>query len=165
MKYVIALIALLIISLSFFIFGTKQTTTIPVPTTEIDESSTTSTTTVTGTSSSVGTPTPKPVVKSPQTVSVGLNKTVNIFSLSITPTKVEQDSRCPQDVMCIQAGTVKVFTKIVSGMGTSNPLIELGKPITTEAEIIELIEVRPATLSTKQIKPEDYIFVFKVTTR
>ncbi len=78
-------------------------------------------------------------------------------NISIKPIEVVEDSRCPQDVQCIWAGTLRVRTEIVSGLGKSEMVIELGQSITTEAEEVSLTE---ATLG-----PEDYKFTFAVTKR
>lgn len=101
-----------------------------------------------------------------QNVEAGIGQTVMALGVSITPKEVVEDSRCPTDVQCIQAGRVRVRTEIVSGLGTANQVFLVGEPITTEAEAITLLEVRPATkTSTVTLKPSDYRFVFKIEKR
>lgn len=109
----------------------------------------------------VSTSTPKGAV----TVEVGLNKEITPIAEHITVTSISEDSRCPHDVQCIQAGTVRVAIKIVSGMGTANEEIGLGKTVTTETESITFLTVRPEKESKKTIPQSDYRFVFQVVKR
>jgi len=110
----------------------------------------------------IRTPTQNP---SAGTGSVKLNQTYTTGSVSITPLSIVEDSRCPSDVQCIQAGTVRVSVRILSGVGGSTMTIELGKSVTTEAENITLLEVVPAPRSSSPIPPGSYIFTFQVRPR
>ncbi len=96
------------------------------------------------------------------TIQTSINKTVTIGSVSITPIEVLEDSRCPRDVVCIQAGTVRLRTNI----NTSNVPVEqnftLGQSVTIGSYNIELVSVIPGTVSIVQIKKEDYKFTFKI---
>lgn len=106
----------------------------------------------------------KPVEKE-GTLETGIGKEAAGFDVKITPLKVVEDSRCPKDVQCIQAGTVRVETRVVSGLGTSTPTFTLGKSITTEAEIITLMSVDPLREAGKAIGSKEYVFTFKVSKR
>jgi len=85
--------------------------------------------------------------------------------VTIRPLSVEEDSRCPTGVQCIQAGTVRVKVEIVSGLGTSTPIIGLGKSITTEAEVITLTATTPHPARDVSIVPNEYRFIFTVAKR
>lgn len=99
-------------------------------------------------------------------VTAKINQEVNALGVKILPLQVLEDSRCPSDVQCIQAGTVRVRTLISSGLGESRMDFRLlGDPITTEAESIKLIEVNPGTISTKEIKTSDYVFKYEIRKR
>lgn len=87
------------------------------------------------------------------------------LNVTITPLEVTEDSRCPQDVQCIWAGTVKVKTKIESGLGASESTLEVGTSVTTEAEEITLIDVSPAKTSAETIPSSSYRFTFEVHKR
>lgn len=88
------------------------------------------------------------------------------LDVSVTPISVVEDSRCPSDVTCIQAGTVRVKIKILSGLGESEMIATLnGTPITTEVEQIELVEVTPYPNSKTKINVSDYVFKFKISKR
>jgi hypothetical protein len=99
------------------------------------------------------------------TVEVRLNQKVIPIAESITPLEVIEDSRCAIDVQCIQAGTVRVRTRIESGMGTATETFSLNGTITTETEEMTLVAVRPENESGKTIAPRDYTFIFRVSKR
>jgi len=92
-------------------------------------------------------------------------KTVSALDVSITPIEVIEDSRCPVDVVCIQAGTVRLRARLLSGLGEANQVFEIGKPITTEVEEITLLSVLPEPRAGKTILPADYVFKFSVRKR
>ena len=89
---------------------------------------------------------------------VGLSKSVMFSTLIIRPTQVLEDSRCPIDVQCIQAGTVRVETTLSTG---AQQVFKLNTPVTIGDQTITLIAVRPEKESKKTIKPTDYIFTFR----
>lgn len=85
--------------------------------------------------------------------------------LQLTPTAIVEDSRCPMNARCIHAGTVRVRIEVVSAMGKSTGVIELGKSVTTEAEEITLTGVEPGTMAGQEIAPGDYRLGFEVGKR
>lgn len=101
------------------------------------------------------------------TVTVALNESVSALGVSMTPLSVEEDSRCPSDVTCIQAGQVRLNVMTVDGMGTSTTMITLGatEPITTETVSIWLTDVLPVKVSTNPTEDTEYRFTFKVDRR
>lgn len=60
--------------------------------------------------------------------------------LAIKPIEIVDDSRCPEDVTCIWAGTMKVRVLISSGLGVSESVLELGRSITTESEEVSFTQ-------------------------
>ena len=94
-----------------------------------------------------------------------LAQQVSGLDVQIIPLEVIEDSRCPTDVQCIQAGTVKVKAQLVSGLGTATEVFTLNQSITTEAEVITLIDVIPEKISTTSISQAHYRFTFRVTKR
>ena len=90
---------------------------------------------------------------------------VTALDVTIIPIQVLEDSRCPVEVQCIQAGTVRLQARIVSGLGTSTMTLTLGEPITTEAEQITLTEVAPLTRAGVNIPTNQYLFTFEVKKR
>lgn len=87
------------------------------------------------------------------------------LDVKVVPLQVMEDSRCPTDVQCIQAGTVRVRALLTSGLGTAAQIFALNTPITTEAEIITLVDVTPVKVSTQSISSSEYRFTFKVEKR
>lgn len=108
-----------------------------------------------------------PVAESPSSSSVTarIGQEVSMLDVRITPLKVLEDSRCPIDVTCIQAGTVRLQAKLVSGLGTATQEFKLGQVITTEAEEVTLIAVSPSPKAGVKIAESDYMFTFTVTKR
>jgi len=98
-------------------------------------------------------------------VDVRLNQAVTALGVRLTVTSVLEDSRCPTDVQCIQAGTVRVKALLVSGLGTSTPEFKLGTPITTETETLTLTQVTPTKLAGTPIKNSEYLFTFSISKR
>lgn len=99
------------------------------------------------------------------TVETMIDQGASALDVKIVPLAVIEDSRCPKDVQCIQAGTVRVRAQLISGLGTANQIFTLNAPVTTEAETITLVEVRPETEAGKSINAKDYRFVFKISKR
>lgn len=93
-----------------------------------------------------------------------IGATSTAASVSIAPLAL-QDSRCPIDVKCIQAGTVKVRTNLTAGSGTAAQEFALNKPIITGGFTITLVSVGPEKESKKTILGKDYRFVFKIEKR
>ncbi|MFA6315566.1 MAG: hypothetical protein WC648_04340 [Candidatus Paceibacterota bacterium] len=102
-----------------------------------------------------------PVVSPGSTVILELKKPIIVASTTIRVVMVEEDSRCPSDVQCIQAGQVVVGLAISSPSGDSSMLIKEKQTITTETLSITLDEVSPYPISTKKIADSEYRF--KVT--
>jgi len=99
------------------------------------------------------------------TLETKIDKGATALGVTIVPLAILEDSRCPLDVQCIQAGTVRVRALLKSGLGEAVQEFTLATLITTEAELIEMVEVRPAPYSEVPIDAHGYTFVFKVTKR
>lgn len=98
-------------------------------------------------------------------VVVKLNEVGSFLSVSVTPLEILEDSRCPSDVVCIQAGTVRLKALLSSGLGSGEQIFILNQPITTEAEEVTLVEVLPTPISTEEREPSSYEFHFKIEKR
>lgn len=94
-----------------------------------------------------------------------IGRAANGLGVTITPISVVEDSRCPIDVQCIQAGTVRLQATLASGLGTGTQVFTLGTPITTETETVTLFSVTPTKEAGKAISSSDYRFIFKVVKR
>jgi hypothetical protein len=121
-----------------------------------------SATTTSDTPSPAPTPTSAGTVQAYGNVTLKLGQTATFKDISIKPLSIEEDSRCPSDVQCIQAGTVRVKVEVSAGMGTSSSILKLDQAFTTEGEAITLTSVLPGKNSKVTITPADYRLTFHV---
>lgn len=98
-------------------------------------------------------------------VAAGLDERVETLGVAITPLEVVEDSRCPTDTTCVQAGTVRVRALLESEFGSAEQEFELATPYTTEAEEVTLMQVMPLLEEGVEVAPEEYVFTFQVTKR
>lgn len=98
-------------------------------------------------------------------ISAGIEQSASALGVTVTPREVLEDSRCPVDVTCIQAGTVRLRATLESGLGSAEQEFTLGEPVTTEVEEVTLVQVDPAPLSTESVGPQDYVFYFEIKKR
>lgn len=108
---------------------------------------------------------PKTSVDIPVTgKSAGIHQTVTIDAVKITPIGSIEDSRCPANVQCIQAGTVRVSVKLESSSEAQLVTMSIGVPVTFSDKKVTLISVLPNTVNTqKTYTPSEYRFTFSVT--
>ncbi len=109
--------------------------------------------------------TPTPSVLPFGKVTLHLGETAVFKGISIRPIAIVEDSRCPMNAKCIWAGTVRVETEIISGLGKSTQVIELGKSVTTEAEEVSLMFVAPDTMAGVPTEPSAYRLTYSVAER
>lgn len=102
---------------------------------------------------------------SAQELTLSLGQKGSTFGLDITPIALVEDSRCPVDVVCIWAGTVKVRTSLESSLGKADQIFELNIPVTSGGKEITLINVLPGTLANETIATSSYRFVFRFEER
>lgn len=79
--------------------------------------------------------------------------------------KVLEDSRCPVDVQCIWAGTVRLDVTVRGGMGDGQLTLSLGDTGSSEINTFALVGVSPAPQSGVDIAEGDYHFVIEVASR
>lgn len=108
-----------------------------------------------------GTSKPIPVVTN-TTNYIRIGQKVTLNDVSITPTKVSYDSRCPKDVKCVQAGSLDLSVLIEKGNLAQTLIVTSGKPVVFGNRTITLTNVLPVRMSTKTILEADYRFVFTV---
>lgn len=93
-------------------------------------------------------------------IEIGMNTPLVSNNVMISAAKVIEDSRCPSDVQCIQAGTVRVLLNTDTAAGTSTIEMALGETRTVGDFTFSLDGVKPYPVSTKKISPADYKFTF-----
>lgn len=99
------------------------------------------------------------------TLRAHINMSAEGLGITILPLEVTEDSRCPMEVQCVWAGTVKVRTTLATPSGVGVQVFELGKTITTETRTITLVEVLPLKRTTNTAPVSNYEFIFEVKKR
>lgn len=94
------------------------------------------------------------------TLQMALGKGGTGLGITLTPLAVLEDSRCPVGTQCIQAGTVRLSTRLVSSAGETLQTFTLGKPVQTALDTITLTAVSPDKKAGEQ--PSGYLFTFTV---
>ncbi len=84
-----------------------------------------------------------------------------INGFAIVPLKIVEDSRCPSDVVCIQAGKIRVEAEVAGTEAVTN-VFSTGSTFSFEGYKITLLSADPYPVSTKQIGEKEYRFTFKV---
>ena len=103
-----------------------------------------------------------PVVATSTTLTLSLGERGQAGEFYIVLDKILEDSRCPKDVQCIQAGTVRVSSSI---QGTSTLELQLKETSTTESMMVTLVSVEPVRVSTATLDSKDYRFTLLVEKR
>jgi hypothetical protein len=89
--------------------------------------------------------------------------------LKLTFDRVRADSRCPLDVVCIQAGEAIVVLTLSQSAAAQAERELRTTPALSEASyltyVIKLVALAPYPRSTQQIRPEEYIATFTVDRR
>ncbi|MEA3052350.1 MAG: hypothetical protein QOG72_1253 [Sphingomonadales bacterium] len=83
-------------------------------------------------------------------------------AIVVTPLRVEEDSRCPSEVQCIQAGTVRVAVRVREGGTRRDAVLALGRPLRLDAGWLALCEVRPYPARPGPVPRSAYRFSFAV---
>jgi hypothetical protein len=106
---------------------------------------------------------PAPVSTSSAPYSLRINQSATIEGVVLTPLAILEDSRCPQGVQCIQAGTVRVRATVTAPGSTDTTVVfTLMTPQKVGPLTIELSDVVPIPKAGITIPPTGYTFSFKV---
>lgn len=103
-----------------------------------------------------------PVIETSTTLTLALGERGQVGEFSLVLDKILEDSRCPQEVECIQAGTVRVLG---TAFGTSTLELTLGETSTTDSMKVTLVRVEPDRMNTTRPDVKDYRFVLLVEKR
>lgn len=90
------------------------------------------------------------------------SQAVTMNGVTITPLEVLEDSRCPEGVQCVWAGTLKLLANLKTGESSFNQTLELGKSVSTGEEKITLVSASPNPKAGENIPFEKYAFEFDV---
>ena len=93
--------------------------------------------------------------------SAGLGQVAVTNGLSVRPTSIVEDSRCPANVQCVWAGRLIVRTQIkVGGSWKETRDLELGKAQQVADGGLTLIAAEPPKQAGAEIDPRAYRFTF-----
>ncbi len=95
-------------------------------------------------------------------VTAGLGKSVRIGTVAITPLSILEDSRCPANVQCIQAGTVRIAAKLQTNGTTETAKLGFMTPYQLGGRWIHLVAVCPYPVHPMKIAKAEYRFTFAV---
>lgn len=140
--------------LLFWIFGRNQVVT-PATTTTTTTETTNGVTTTPGVYIA-------PATNTGTTVTAKLGQNITFNGVVGTIISVAEDSRCPTDVQCIQAGTVRVNGHFTYGTQAQDVTLGLNQTYSLSGHSITLLQVTPDKVSTKTINPSNYTFTFLV---
>lgn len=109
---------------------------------------------------------PSPIVSSDREIAakgalVPFNQPVWVSNgLVVTPMRLVEDSRCPENARCIQAGRAVLETRL-DGIGWRQTVeLEPGEPYTIRGETVRLTSVLPERQAERQIPVANYRFAF-----
>jgi hypothetical protein len=94
-------------------------------------------------------------------VTARFGQTVSVDGPRVTPIRLLEDSRCPMEARCIQAGEVRIMARVRTGRGSRMRELTLGKPIPVADGELELASVMPPRSVQRAIRLRDYRFGFR----
>ena len=94
--------------------------------------------------------------------SLALGQRGAIGGVGVTPLRVEEDSRCPAEVQCIQAGTVRLAVRVEDSRPPRPAVWPLAEPLRLSEAWLTLCAVSPYPGKPGPIAPADYRFIFLV---
>lgn len=93
---------------------------------------------------------------------VGLGETALIGRVRITLEEITQDSRCPIDAVCIQAGSVTARVTLQSDTDKETVSMEEQKPVPFDIFSVSILSVAPARMASEPFDETAYRITFKV---
>ncbi len=96
-----------------------------------------------------------------QGTAVALGEPVWLGDIVLTPMTVVEDSRCPANVQCVQAGELTVSTRITATHWKQNVSMTLGKPYDAPGRTIVLVSATPEKSADRPTLPSEYRFVYE----
>lgn len=101
-----------------------------------------------------------------ESIALMLGESRAALGVQITPKEVTEDSRCPEDVACIQEGTVQVRATVSDARGgATDTVFVLGVAVAFETFVVTLADVQPQNVAGAKIADAAYSFTFRVETR
>lgn len=90
---------------------------------------------------------------------VAIEQRAELGGVAVTPLRVEEDSRCPAEVQCVQAGTVRLAVRVEEGGAGRETVLTLGQPMgLIDGRTLRLAAVCPYPRHPGAIVRADYRF-------
>ncbi|MFM2331147.1 MAG: hypothetical protein RLZZ26_654 [Candidatus Parcubacteria bacterium] len=98
------------------------------------------------------------VVTTSATTTLAVGESAKVSGITLAVKGLGEDSRCPVDAQCIQAGTVRVSVSVDSYTGDLE--LTLGEPQVVKNSLLVLESVTPERRAKQTITPGEYRFTF-----
>ncbi|BBC72667.1 conserved hypothetical protein [Altererythrobacter sp. B11] len=92
---------------------------------------------------------------------VPLGQPVQAGSLVVTPVKVAEDSRCPENARCVWAGRLVVTTRIAGDGWRETADLTLGEAHATHGTTLTLVSGQPEKRAGAETPAPDYRFAYE----
>jgi hypothetical protein len=110
-------------------------------------------------------PAPDTTPALPSGTPAALGQKVRVGDLTVTPTAVVEDSRCPINARCVWAGRLVVRTRIdgqADGARWSDTAeLRLGETYGTHGKVIALVSAEPGKTTDRETRAEYYRFTYE----
>ncbi|PWH25139.1 hypothetical protein [Xanthomonas perforans] len=90
-----------------------------------------------------------PVASQPIEGSVRLGEIAAVDGPRVRPDRVMEDSRCPADVQCIQAGRLVVRATVLGGSWSKEVDLTLGVPVPVADGMLTLVDATPVPIASE----------------
>jgi hypothetical protein len=105
----------------------------------------------------------KPIPDNQQKLPLTVGETNSALGLTLTLLEITEDSRCPADVQCIQAGRLESRVKVEAGKTSTDLTVATdNSPVVFSDYFIALVSVEPMAHSEKSPAPADYRLTYIV---
>jgi hypothetical protein len=106
-------------------------------------------------------PTPAAAEQANGPATLALDQRGAVGGVAVTPFRIEEDSRCPSEVVCVQAGTVRVALHLEDGATRRDTVLTLAEPLGLDGgRWLTLAAVCPYPRHPGTIAPASYRFTF-----
>lgn len=98
-------------------------------------------------------------INTAERVEARIDQGASIFGVKVIPHEVLEDSRCPANVNCVQAGTVRLRATLQE----REQVFVLDEPVGEGNTEITLTQVDPVPQAGAAIAAQDYVFYFQIS--
>lgn len=94
---------------------------------------------------------------------IKLHEEQTVGNLKFTITGIDEDSRCPMNARCIQAGRVAVRLSVKEGTSTGDVILQSDGPAMWQAFLFTILSVSPEMVAGESIEESEYRFMIEVS--